>query len=212
MLLVLALSLLLPSGDPPVKLKVSNDMFMRGDRARVYVKSAQPGYLLVLKADAKGRVRVLFPQSPDDDTYIPKGKQLEIRGRGDRDAFTVDDADGPGKIIAAVSPRPFNTAQYARSGHWDYWALSIVDTSGVDTEALLLSIADGMAAQGEKYEYDLVTYTVASEEQHADGYGYAHPRVHIGFYGTWGYPPLGAWGWRSSWYAPVRRPCWGCRW
>lgn len=212
MLLVLALSLLMPSGDPPVKLKVSNDMFMRGDRARVYVKATQPGYLLVLRADAKGRVRVLFPQSPDDDTYIPKGKQLEIRGRGDRDAFTVDDADGPGKIIAVVSPRPFNTAEYSRGGHWDYWALSLVDTAGVDTEALLLSIADGMSAQGEKYEYDLVTYTVASEEEHSGGYGYAHSRVHIGIYGAWGYaPPLGAWGWHS-WYAPVRRPCWGCRW
>ena len=212
MLLVLALSLLMPSGDPPVRLKVSNDMFMRGDRARVYVKSAQPGYLLVLKADAKGRVRVLFPQSPDDDSYIPRDKQFEVRGRGDRDAFTVDDADGPGKIIAAVSPRPFNTSAYARGGHWDYWALSIVDTSGVDTEALLLSIADGMSAQGERYEYDLVTYTVASPEEHAGAYGHAYPRVHIGFYGTWGYgPPLGAWGWRS-WYAPVRPPCWGCRW
>ena len=211
MLLVLALSLLMPSGDPPVRLKISNDMFMRGDRARVYVKSAQPGYLLVLRADAKGRVRVLFPQAPDDDTYIPAGKQLEVRGRGDRDAFTVDDADGSGKIIAAVSPRPFNTAEYSRGGHWDYWALSLVDTAGVDTEALLLSIADGMSAPGEKYEYDLVTYTVASDAEHG-GYGHAHPRVHIGIYGGWGYgPPLGAWGWRS-WYAPVHRPCWGCRW
>ena len=211
MLLVLALSLLMPSADPPVKLKVSNDMFMRGDRARVYVKVAQPGYLLVLKADANGRVRVLFPQAPDDDTYIPAGKQLEIRGRGDREAFTVDDAEGSGKIIAAVSSRPFNTADYSRGGHWDYWALSLVDTAGVDTEALLLSIADGMSAQGERYEYDLVTYRVAGEEERG-GYGYAHPRVHIGIYGGWGYaPPLGAWGW-GGWYAPVRRPCWGCRW
>jgi uncharacterized protein DUF4384 len=211
MLLVLALSLLMPSGDPPVKLKISNDMFMRGDRARVYVKSTRPGYLLVLRADAQGRVRVLFPQAPDDDTYIPAGKQLEVRGRGDRDAFTVDDAGGSGKIIAAVSPRPFNTAQYSRGGHWDYWALSLVDTAGVDTEALLLSIADGMSAPGEKYEYDLVTYTVASEGE-LGGYGYAHPRVHIGIYGGWGYgPPLGAWGWRP-WYGPVPVRCWGCRW
>lgn len=212
MLLALAISLLIPSGDPPVKLKISEDMFMRGDRARVYVKSAQPGYLLVLRADAKGRVRVLFPQSPDDDSYIRAGKQLEVRGRGDRDAFTVDDAEGSSKIIAAVSPRPYNTAAYSRAGHWDYGAFSIIDTTGVDTEALLLSIADGMSAEGEKYEYDLVTYTVASEEERGGGYGSAHPRVHIGIYGGWGYgPPLGAWGWRS-WYAPVHRPCWGCRW
>jgi hypothetical protein len=212
MVLALAISLLIPSGDPPVKLKISEDMFMRGDRARVYVKSEQPGYLLVLRADAKGRVRVLFPQSPDDDAYIRAGKQIEIRGRGDRDAFTVDDAAGSGKIIAAVSPRPFNTAAYSRGGHWDYWALSLVDTAAVDAEALLLSLADGMAAEGEKYEYDLVTYTVASEEERGGGYGYAHPRVHVGIWGGWGYgPPLGAWGWRS-WYGPGRRACLGCRW
>lgn len=210
MLLVLALSVLLPSGDPPITVKVSNDVFMRGDRARVYVKSAQPGYLLVLRADARGRVRVLFPLGPDDDAYLRGGKQVEIRGRGDRDAFTVDDAEGSSKILAAVSSRPFNTAAYARSGHWDYWAFSLVDTTAVDTEALLLSIVDGMSAEGEKYDYDLVTYTVAGSERESGGYH--HAPLHVGLYGWWGYgPPLGAWGW-TGWYAPIPRRCFGCRW
>jgi hypothetical protein len=209
MLLALALSVLLPSGDPPIKLKISDDVLMRGDRARVYVKTTQPGYLLVLRADAQGRVRVLFPQAPEDDSYIPAGKQLEVRGRGDRQAFTVDDAEGSGKILAAVASRPFNTAAYARGGHWDYWAFALVDTTAVDTEALLLSIVDGMSAGGERYDYDLVTYTVAGEGESG---GYHHAPVHVGLYGWWGWgPPLGAWGW-TGWYAPIPRRCFGCRW
>jgi hypothetical protein len=212
MLLALAISALLQSGDPPISVKVSDEVFMRGDRARVYVKTTEPGYLLVLRADAQGRVRVLFPHAPDDDAYIRGGKQVEIRGRGDRDAFTVDDAEGSGKILAAVASRPFNTAEYARGGHWDYWAFALVDTTAVDTEALLLSIVDGMSAEGERYDYDLVTYTVGGSG--GESGGYRHSPVHVGFYGWWGWgPPLGAWGWGArGWYAPYPRRCIGCRW
>src|SRR6266581_5627560 len=70
MLRALLLSLLLsaPSGaaaaarsdDPPVKVWLNQDNFRRGDRARVNAALAEDGYLVVLRSDADGLVRVLF--------------------------------------------------------------------------------------------------------------------------------------------------------
>src|SRR6266550_4331963 len=89
--------------DPPIKIKLSDDVYLRGERARVKVKTIENGYLLVVRADAQGRIRVLFPQEPGDAAAIRGGREVEIRSRGNREAFTVDDADGSGKILAAVS-------------------------------------------------------------------------------------------------------------
>ncbi len=74
--------------DPPVQIWLNQDNYLqRGDRARVNVKLAEDGYLVVLRADAKGRVRVLFPLDPGDDAFVRGGRTIEVRGRGDREAF-----------------------------------------------------------------------------------------------------------------------------
>src|SRR5438093_1043789 len=39
--------------DPPIKIKLSDDVYIRGERARVKVKTTDNGYLLVLRADAQ---------------------------------------------------------------------------------------------------------------------------------------------------------------
>lgn len=189
MVLALALAVLLPSSDPPIKIKMSDDVFARGERARVRVKTAHSGYLLVLRADAQGRIRVLFPLEPTDAAAIRGGKEIEIRGRGDRDAFTVDDAEGSGKIIAAVSAQPFQVDSFALGGHWDYRALAARD-SGNDAEAALLALVNQMS--GGAYDYDLVTYTVTN-----------HPSFRRS--------PMWGWGGRGwgGWYGPR---CFRCRW
>src|SRR5256886_7759797 len=163
MLLAIAVSLLLPSSNPPtpIRIKLSDDVFARGDRARVHVKAAQDGYLLVLRADAQGHMRVLFPLDPTDDAAIRAGRDLERRGRGDREAFTVDDAEGSGKVLAAWSTKPFQVDSFARGGHWDYSALANHDSSQ-DSEAALVALVERMVAPGESFEYDFVTYTVAA--------------------------------------------------
>jgi hypothetical protein len=191
MVLALALAVLLPSRDPPIKVKISDDVFVRGERARVRVKTAQSGYLLVLRADAQGRIRVLFPLEPADDARVRAGKEIEIRGRGDRDAFTVDDSEGSGKILAAVSPQPFRVDSFALGGHWDYRALAARD-SGDDPEAGLLSLVNQMS--GGAYDYDLVTYTVTN-----------HPSFRRS--PMWGWGGRG-WGW-GGWYGPR---CLRCSW
>ena len=47
------------SDDPPVKVWLNHDNFQRGDKARVNVRLGDDGYVVVLRADADGRGRVL---------------------------------------------------------------------------------------------------------------------------------------------------------
>src|SRR5213080_2733470 len=71
------------SDDPPIKVWLNQDSyFQRGDKAKVHVKLADDGYLVVLRTDAEGRVRVLFPLDPTADDFVRGGHKLEARGRG----------------------------------------------------------------------------------------------------------------------------------
>ena len=193
MLLALAVLLLSSPGDPPIRVKISDDAFPRGAAARVQVRAAADGYLLVLRADTQGRIRVLFPIDPTDAAAIPGGHEFEIRGRGDRVAFTVDDSEGSGRILAAWSAKPFQFDTFTRSGHWDYSALAAQASRG-DVEATLVSVVDRMTGVADSsrpaFDYDIVTYTVSTQA------GYRHPGGWV-----WSYGPFG-----PGWYAAPSSP------
>jgi len=150
-------SLTTTSSDPLIKVWLSDDVFMRGDRARLHVQTAQDGYLVVLRADADGHIRVLFPVDPGDSNFVRGGRKLEIRGRGGREAFTVDEREGSGTVLAARSTTPLKFDEFARGGHWDYRTLS-TQAADSDAERALVDIAQRMA--GDHCDYDEVSYTV----------------------------------------------------
>ena len=194
---------------PPVRIDLNHEQFTRGDRARVYVETAQDGHLVVLHADPDGRVRVLFPLDPSDDDFVRGGKRLEIRGRSDRNAFFVDAADGAGTVVAVLSPDPLTYDAFVRNDHWDYRALGGGATDLRDDPlAGLLEIARRMAGET-RFEYDAATYVVGRQIALRYGYGsgyygYGDPyRFGFGlsFGYPWGYDPYcfdPFWGWRCS--------------
>src|SRR5437879_9066978 len=121
--------------DPPVRVWFNSDgNYQYGDRAKVYAKAAEDGNLVVLRADASGQVRVLFPVDPDGDQQVRGGKKYELKGRGDREAFVVDDTTGHGTVLAALAGTPFQVAHVAKNGHWDYSALA-GDAGSADPDA-----------------------------------------------------------------------------
>jgi len=208
--LLLSLAVAQADGPPPVTVKLNHEQFSRGDHARVYIQAAQDGYLVVLHADADGRVRVLFPLDPTDDAFVRGGKRQELRGRSDRDAFTVDGEDGAGTVLAAVSSDAFTYDGFVLNGHWDYRALGRGTVSD-DPLAGLLDLVRRMSGE-KRFEYDAATYVVTSE---IAGYGYGHgfgfPRYRIGvsfgypyrfgydpFYDPFCYDPF--WGWSAGCY------------
>jgi uncharacterized protein DUF4384 len=158
LLLSLALGLAVQAGDPPVRVSLNHDYFRRGDHAKVYVQADQDGYLVVLRADADGRVRMLYPLDPSDDDFVRGGREIEIRGRGDREAFLVDESPGSGAVLAAVSRDPFTFSQYVRGDHWDYRVLAERRVDD-DPEAGLLEVVRQMTGEGH-FDYDIARYDV----------------------------------------------------
>jgi uncharacterized membrane protein YgcG len=189
MYLDLLLPLLLASGpaqpaaatadDPPIQIWISNDgRFLRGDRARVHVRSEDDGYLVVLHADAEGHLRVLFPIDPTDDNFVRGGKKYEVEGRGGRDAFDVGDRSGRGSVYAAVSRSPFRFEEFVLSDHWDYKALEPRQLAE-DPEPELTELVRRMA-QG-SFDYDVMSYYVV-DRVYASDYSYNQPYYNSSFY------------------------------
>jgi hypothetical protein len=161
---LLALGLAAKAGDPPVRVWLNQDDYQRGDRAKVYVRAQQDGYLVVLRADADGRVRVLYPLDPGDDNFVRGDNELEIRGRGDREAFPLDENSGSGAVLAAISRDPFRFDRYVRGDHWDYRVLTELRVSD-DREAGLLDVVRQMAGTAH-FDYDVATYAVESSNRY----------------------------------------------
>src|SRR5213593_4020478 len=172
------------SDDPPIKISLDQDnYFQRGDRARVKVRTAEDGYVVVLRTDAEGRVRVLFPLDPTGDDFVRGGNKLEVRGRGDREAFSIDEREGTGVVLAARSVAPFKFDEFVRGDHWDYRVLD-ARLAGDDKEAALVDLVQRMVPDGH-FDYDAVTYVVASARAYYDSY-YPHYAVNFGY--GWGRP------------------------
>jgi hypothetical protein len=170
--------------DPPVRISLnSGGYYYQGDRAKVRVQVAEDGYLLVLRADADGRVRVLFPLDPGDDDFVRGGHEFELRGRGDRESFFVDDVRGTGTILAARSATPFRYDRFVRGDHWDYRVLAS-NRIGDDAEAGLLDLVDQMADSAH-YDYDVTSYSVGGGSNRPY-YSYYDD----GYYGPAYYPSL----------------------
>lgn len=180
--LLLAPAILAASPPPAVRLKLSDEFVRTGDREKVHVRSATDGYLVVLRMDADGYMRVVFPVDPTDDGYIRREHDVEIKGRGDREAFVVNEARGSGLVFAAVSDHPFNFDAYAQNNHWDYRALA-PENKTRDPEAAMLDIVDRMTDG--RYEYDLVSYTVGNRVVRGP--------IYAGWYGPWYPSRYGVW-------------------
>ena len=178
-------------GDPRVQVWLSSDAeYQLGDNARVYVRAADDGYLVVLHADPQGRLRVLFPMDPGiDDDFVRGGESLEIRGRNDRDAFLVEERSGSGVVLAAWSEDPFRFDGLVRGDHWDYRAIA-PSGLGNDLEAGLLDVVYAMSPS-RRFSYDAIPYVVGRPASY-DRTSYDRTSVHVGL----GYGGL---GWRSGW-------------
>jgi uncharacterized protein DUF4384 len=180
------------SKDPPVHVWFnSGGDYDYGDRAKVYAKSAQDGYLIVLRSDGAGHVRVLFPLDPQDEQRVTGGKKYELKGRGGREAFVADDSGGHGSVLAAISASPFQVDPLTQNGHWNIQALSTPRVRD-DPEAGLLELVDRMKTPNQSFDYDVATYIV-SQQSARDRDVYAYP---YNGYGGWGYDPW--WGYRRG--------------
>jgi hypothetical protein len=143
-------------GTPPVRVWLPDTLLHPGARARVYVRLESTAHLMVLHADAGGRIRVLFPDTPTGSTLVPGGEAFEVTEGSATGAFPVL-GPGSGLVLAIWSAAPLDFAGLDVSGRWDYdHALLFQPTAG-NLFAALLDIADRVSA-GRPYQYDQAGY------------------------------------------------------
>ena len=141
----------------PVRVWLSDSNYQVGGRAQVFVNLRDPGYLVVLHADAAGRIRVLYPLSPDEPARAPAGATLEVSGWDDRAAFVVPAGSGVGTVVAVRSHTPFRFDDLRNEAGWDYANALLFQPTAGNPLAALLDIADRMTGGG-RYQYDVATY------------------------------------------------------
>jgi len=134
-----------------------DEPYARGDGARVYLSVEEPSYLAVFRVDTDGRIRVLFPREPWNDTYVRDEREFEVAGPRDGGAFVVDDDPGVGYLFAIASADPLDFRDITRGNHWDYRPIGGGRIQG-DPYVALTDLA-ARVSRGE-YDYDISPYYV----------------------------------------------------
>ena len=146
-----------------------DEVFRRGDGVRVYFQSDVDAYVTVFRVDTDGRVRVLFPADPWDDSYARGGQRYQVRGVHDDDAFRVDDYPGQGYLFAIASVDPFQFSGIAVNSHWDYRVIATGGRVTGDPYVALGDLIDQIIpANYLSYGYDVTPYFVEQR--------YSYPR------------------------------------
>lgn len=132
----------------------------RGRGVRLYIQAGSAGNLVVLHSRTDGKIEVLFPARPTDDPHVSPGT-WEVRGKGDGPIWTVNEPDGNGMILAALSPDPIWFDEFSHEASWSPDALR-PSWNGADPEGGMQDIVQRMLGDG-GFTYDVLTYTVAPE-------------------------------------------------
>ncbi len=148
---------------PFVELWTSGDLFRRGDRAHVWFRTDIDAYVTVLRIDTDGRVRVLYPEQPWQDNFVPGGYRIEVSphaGGYGAYAFVVDDYPGQGYLFAIASLEPFEYRRLIRGDVWDYRAIGLRGQVTGDPYVAVMDIIDEIALDPYATSYDVYPYHV----------------------------------------------------
>ena len=138
--------------------------YRRGDGARIYFRTDEPGYVTVLRVDTDGRIRTLFPLEPWGGAKVLGGRTHEVADTRNGGSYTIDDDPGIGYLFAITSPLPF---QYDDITRGDYWDFRVIDDGRIqgDPYVALTDLAARIAPRGD-YQYDITPYYVERHYQY----------------------------------------------
>jgi len=139
--------------------------YASGQGVRVHYRADRDAFVTVLHVDTDGRVRVLFPREPWEDNFARGGRDYEVQGGYDRDAFYIDDYPGVGYLFAVASADPFVYDGIQSKDHWDYRTIADGRVRG-DPYVALTDLAQRIVPDGYTgWDYDIAPYYV---QQHYD--------------------------------------------
>ena len=175
---------------PGIRIWTSHDeLYRRGERVRVYYRTERDAYVTILRVDTDGRIQVLFPRNPDDETLGYGGSTYTVSGDSRTEAFYVDDYNGVGYIFGVASTEPFNYDAFRNNGRWDLRSISDGRVHGDPRAALEESVSRLMPSGYSDYDTHLLPYYVEQR--------YDYPRFVC--YDCHAYTPYAYWDPYSNW-------------
>jgi len=139
--------------------------YTSGQGVRAHFRADRDAFVTILRVDTDGRVRVLFPREPWEDNFARGGRDYEVQGGDDRDAFYIDDYPGVGYLFAVASADPFVYDGIQSRDHWDYRLITDGRVRG-DPYVALTDLAQRIVPDGyNDWDYDITPYYV---QQHYD--------------------------------------------
>ena len=139
--------------------------YTSGQGVRTHFRADRDAFVTILRVDTDGRVRVLFPREPWEDNFARGGRDYEVQGGDDRDAFYIDDYPGVGYLFAVASADPFVYDGIQSRDHWDYRLIADGRVRG-DPYVALTDLAQRIVPDGyNDWDYDITPYYV---QQHYD--------------------------------------------
>src|SRR5712692_1219344 len=114
----------------------------------------------------------------NQDNHFQRGDKAHVNVKLGEDGYLV--------VLAARSVTPFKFDELVRGDHWDYRVLTARD-AGDDKEQALHDIVQRMVPDGH-FDYDVVSYTVASPRAYYDGSYYRYSSsvgLHLGYGYGW---------------------------
>jgi hypothetical protein len=106
-----------------------------------------------MHVDAIGRIRVLFPVAPDEETAASPDSPVAV-------SLPPEAQGNPTTFIAIESRWPFDFSALRFGALWDYNDAWLLQPTGGDPLAALLDIADRIT-DGRPYDYGVASYSRA---------------------------------------------------
>ena len=180
----------------------SGDVVRRSERVRVYYRTERDAFVTVLRVDTDGRVSVLFPRHPDDDSWAEAGRSYSVSNWDRGTAFVVDDYAGVGYIFAIASEAPFEYRPIHDGQRWHFRDISDGRIHG-DPRASLEELMVAMLPP-DFYEFDTHITPYYVERR------YDYPRFVC--YDCHSYVPFATWNPYHSWCRSYTLVVWNDPW
>jgi len=160
-------------------------VLQRGETARLYYRVSEDAFVAIFHVDTNGTIRMVFPNSPQENHYARGGRDYRVLFPGSSYWFVNDDP-GMGYFFMVASPEPFNLADLRYSHYDGGWDLSFVGRQVYRDPYLAMD--DYVAALIPDWEYiayglDFTSYSVNQR--------YEYPRFMC--YECHGFRPYSTW-------------------
>ena len=158
-----------PERSPQISLWTNraDDLFERGDRMTVFVRTDVDAYVTIFRVNTDGRVRVLYPVRPYADSYVRGGTSYAVPGTRDGYTLRVEEYPGEGFLFALVTLDPIAFDQFARGSEWDYAALGLARRITTDPYVLFSDLLAALVPETyPDYAYAVTPYYVGARHDY----------------------------------------------